>query len=183
MDITDLQHGNVVRGRHVDASAHRERLRQKRLRRIVVILGIPLAWFWYREFTGNPVSPGLPSIIRSSPEMSLLVILLVLMGAMTLIPYLGAGKSPHTMLRPSDSKIRLADVVGAEATRREAIDTLNLFLNHQTFADELGGSPRRGVLFEGAPGTGKTYLAKALAAEAGVPFLFVSASEDRKSVV
>ncbi|MSY19244.1 MAG: AAA family ATPase, partial [Actinobacteria bacterium] len=99
------------------------------------------------------------------------------MAAMTLIPYLGAGKSPHTMLRASDSKIRLADVVGAEATRREAIDTLNLFLNHQTFADELGGSPRRGVLFEGLPGTGKTYLAKALAAEAGVPFLFVSASE------
>ena len=41
----------------------------------------------------------------------------------------------------------------------------------------MGGSPRRGVLFEGPPGTGKTYLAKALAAEAGVPFLFVSASE------
>ena len=41
----------------------------------------------------------------------------------------------------------------------------------------MGGSPRRGVLFEGAPGTGKTYLAKAIAAEAEVPFLFVSASE------
>ena len=41
----------------------------------------------------------------------------------------------------------------------------------------MGGSPRRGVLFEGPPGTGKTYLAKAMAAEAGVPFLFVSASE------
>ncbi|MSV73583.1 MAG: AAA family ATPase, partial [Actinobacteria bacterium] len=142
-----------------------------------VVFGLPLAWIWYRELTGNPVSPGLPSIVRSSPELSLLVVLLVLMAAMTLIPYLGAGKSPHTMLRASDSKIRLADVVGAEATRREAIDTLNLFLNHQTFADELGGSPRRGVLFEGLPGTGKTYLAKALAAEAGVPFLFVSASE------
>lgn len=177
MDITELQHGNVVRGHTVDTSANRERQRQKRLTRIVVILGVPLAWIWYRELTGNPVSPGLPSIVRNSPEMSLLVVLLVLMGAMTLIPYLGAGKSPHTVLRPSDSKIRLADVVGAEATRREAIDTLNLFLHHQTFADELGGSPRRGVLFEGAPGTGKTYLAKALAAEAGVPFLFVSASE------
>ena len=41
----------------------------------------------------------------------------------------------------------------------------------------MGGSARRGVLFEGPPGTGKTYLAKAMAAEAGVPFLFVSASE------
>ncbi len=177
MDITDLRHGTVVQGRNVDTSTTREQQRQKRLTRLVVILGVPLAWIWYREIIGNPVSPGLPSIVRSSPELSLLVVLLLLMGAMTLIPYLGAGKSPHTMLRPSDSNIRLADVVGADATRREAIDTLNLFLNHQLFADELGGSPRRGVLFEGSPGTGKTYLAKALAAEAGVPFLFVSASE------
>ncbi len=177
MDITDLQHGRLVHGHQVDTTAAREHQRQRRLTRLVVAFGLPLAWIWYRELTGNPVSPGLPSIVRSSPELSLLVVLLVLMAAMTLIPYLGAGKSPHTMLRASDSKIRLADVVGAEATRREAIDTLNLFLNHQTFADELGGSPRRGVLFEGLPGTGKTYLAKALAAEAGVPFLFVSASE------
>ena len=177
MDITDLQHGRLVHGHQVDTTAAREHQRQRRLTRLVVAFGLPLAWIWYRELTGNPVSPGLPSIVRSSPELSLLVVLLVLMAAMTLIPYLGAGKSPHTMLRASDSKIRLADVVGAEATRREAIDTLNLFLNHRTFADELGGSPRRGVLFEGLPGTGKTYLAKALAAEAGVPFLFVSASE------
>ncbi len=41
----------------------------------------------------------------------------------------------------------------------------------------MGGNARRGVLFEGLPGTGKTHLAKAMAAEAGVPFLFVSASE------
>lgn len=177
MDITDLQYGTLVRGHNVDTTANRERQRQRRLVKLVVLLGIPLLWFWYRELSGDPVRPGLPSIIRNSPELTLLVVLLVMMGALALLPYLGAGRSPHTLLRASDSKIRLADVVGAEATRREAIDTLNLFLNHQTFADELGGSPRRGVLFEGAPGTGKTYLAKALAAEAGVPFLFVSASE------
>ncbi len=54
---------------------------------------------------------------------------------------------------------------------------MNLFLASETFENEMGGNPRRGVLFEGPPGTGKTYLAKAMAAEAGVPFLFVSASE------
>ena len=40
----------------------------------------------------------------------------------------------------------------------------------------MGGTARRGLLFEGPPGTGKTYVAKAMAAEAEVPFLFVSAT-------
>ena len=40
----------------------------------------------------------------------------------------------------------------------------------------MGGTPRRAILFEGPPGTGKTYMAKAMAREAGVPFLFVSSS-------
>ena len=40
----------------------------------------------------------------------------------------------------------------------------------------MGGTARRGVLFEGPPGTGKTFVAKAMAKEANVPFLFVSAS-------
>jgi len=177
MDITDLQHGALLRGDAVNTTANREHRRQRRLLRLLVIVGLPVAWFWYRELSGDPVRPGLPAIVRESPELTLLVVLLGLMGALALLPYLGAGKSPHTLLRPTDSSIRLADVVGAEGTRREAIDTLNLFLNHETFATELGGSPRRGVLFEGPPGTGKTYLAKAMAAEAGVPFLFVSASE------
>lgn len=172
-----MQHGAVLRGRQVNASANRERKRQQRLFRLFVVLGVPLAWFWYRELTGSPLRPGIPDFLVTNPQMGFLFIMLILITGMMIIPMIASGKSPHTMLRPSDSEIRLADVVGADATRREAIDTLNLFLNHETFADEMGGSPRRGVLFEGAPGTGKTYLAKAIAAEAEVPFLFVSASE------
>ena len=172
-----MQHGAILRGRQVDASANRERQRQRRLLRLVVMLGVPLVWFWYRQLTGDPVHIGVPSILRDNPELALLGLMLLMITGMMMIPLMTSGKSPHTMLRPSDLTIRLADVVGADATRREAIDTLNLFLNHETFAEEMGGSPRRGVLFEGAPGTGKTYLAKAIAAEAEVPFLFVSASE------
>ena len=172
-----MQYGAVLRGRQINASVNRERKRQQRLFRLVVVCSVPLAWFWYRQLTGDPVHAGVPSIIRNSPELAILGVMLILITGMMMIPMMASGKSPHTTLRPSDSDIRLADVVGADATRREAIDTLNLFLNHETFADEMGGSPRRGVLFEGAPGTGKTYLAKAIAAEAEVPFLFVSASE------
>ncbi len=177
MDITQMQHGSILRGRQVNASANRERKRQQRLTRLLIVLGIPVAWFWYRYLSGNPISLGMPPVLQSNPQLVFLALMLFLITGMMLVPMMSSGKSPHTMLRPSDSTIRLADVVGADATRREAIDTLNLFLNHETFADEMGGSPRRGVLFEGAPGTGKTYLAKAIAAEAEVPFLFVSASE------
>jgi ATP-dependent Zn protease len=177
MQLTDLEHGHVMRSAISDTSSNRERVRRKRLWKLLVVLAVPFAWFWYRQFTGNPISIGLPQYFKDNPEILLLLVLVTLMFGLMLIPYVGAGRSPHTVLRPEDSDVRLSDVVGASQTRREAIDTLNLFLHHQMFADQLGGAPRRGVLFEGPPGTGKTYLAKALAAEAGVPFLFVSASE------
>ncbi len=172
-----LLHSNTInRGERVDAIARREQKRQRRLWRLLIGLSVPLAWFWWRQMVGRPIKFGLPKMLTENPNLAISIGLMVMLGALIFIPFLGAGHSPHVLLRPSDSGIRLADVVGAEATRREAIDTLNLFLSHETFASEMGGSPRRGVMFEGPPGTGKTYLAKALAAEAGVPFLFVSAS-------
>src|SRR5258706_13948383 len=172
-----MQHGALLRGHQVNANANRERKRQRRLLRLLIVLAIPFAYFWYRQLTGDPMKPGFPPILTSNPQLAFLGVMLLMIGGMMIIPMVAAGKSPHTILRPSDSSIRLAHVCGAQGTRREAIDTLNLFLNHETFSEEMGGTPRRGVLFEGAPGTGKTYLAKAIAAEAEVPFLFVSASE------
>jgi cell division protease FtsH len=176
VDIQQLQNGEVIRGDRIDSTMQRERVRQRRLRRLFIVLAVPLGYFWYRQVQDNPIEFGLPGFLTSDPTMTVMIGLMLVLACLILIPFLGAGHSPHVLLRPSDSNVRLADVVGAEATRREAIDTLNLFLAHETFAAEMGGSPRRGVLFEGPPGTGKTYLAKALAAEAGVPFLFVSAS-------
>ncbi len=70
----------------------------------------------------------------------------------------------------------MEDLVGIDSIKAEVVRSVNLFLSHQTFRDTMGGSARRGVLFEGPPGTGKTFVAKAMAKEANVPFLFVSAS-------
>src|SRR4029078_2173844 len=58
----------------------------------------------------------------------------------------------------------------------EVVKTLNLFLAHKTFREQMGGNPRRAILCEGPPGTGTTSMAKAMAREAGVPYPFVSSS-------
>ena len=77
--------------------------------------------------------------------------------------------------------MRPDEVVGIDGVKEEAMRSLALFLAHRTFSEQMGGRPRRGLLFEGAPGTGKTHTAKALAAEAGVPFLFATATSFQSS--
>lgn len=176
MDVGRLGATTILRGGDIDATASRERTRQRRLLRLAAVLLAITAWMWIRFLSGNPVGFGLPSVPEGRSDILISLGLTACLAVLILVPLIGAGRSPHVVFRPSDTGVSLADVVGAEATTREAIDTLNLFLAHRTFTTELGGTPRRGVLFEGPPGTGKTYLAKAMAGEAGVPFLFVSAS-------
>jgi len=177
MEMARLSTGEMLSGKDIDANANRERTRQKRLTKWLVILGVVFAYLLWRLVTDNQIRFGIPGWLMGNPEIIIALGLIVILGTVIFIPFLTAGKSPHTLLRSSDSNIRLDDVVGADQTKREAIDSMNLFLASETFQREMGGNARRGVLFEGPPGTGKTYLAKAMAAEAGVPFLFVSASE------
>jgi ATP-dependent Zn protease len=177
MEMTRLSSGQMLSGDDIDANANRERTRQKRLRKWLVMLGVVLAYLVWRLVNDNQIRFGVPGWLTGNPEIIIALGLILILGTVIFIPFLTAGRSPHTLLRASDSNVRLDDVVGADQTKREAIDSMNLFLASETFQKEMGGNARKGVLFEGPPGTGKTYLAKAMAAEAGVPFLFVSASE------
>ncbi|MBK5332288.1 MAG: hypothetical protein JJD93_09975, partial [Ilumatobacteraceae bacterium] len=68
-DITQMQHGAIMRGHQVNASANRERRRQQRLTRLLVGLSIPLVWFWYRQLGGNPIRLGMPPVIQDNPQL------------------------------------------------------------------------------------------------------------------
>lgn len=176
MELLSLGRAEVLRTAAADVAVSRERMRRRRLVRLCAVL-LPIAcWFWLRLASGNPVSLGLPEIgpdvIPFLPGAALLVLLTVVL----LVPLLGAGRSPHVLYRPSEIDVGLDDVRGADVVVEEVVKTLNLFLAHKTFKEQMGGTPRRAILFEGPPGTGKTYMAKAMAREAGVPFLFVSSS-------
>jgi len=160
---------------NADVSRARDRRRETRLWRLLALLCLVLAWMVYRLATGHGLFPSIPfpaSLDRYIPAFGIVALLAVVM----LAPLLGAGRSPHMLIRPGETQVGLDDVVGIDGIKAEVVRTVNLFLAHQMFRDSMGGSSRRGLLFEGPPGTGKTFVAKAMAKEAQVPFLFVSAS-------
>ncbi|MHB1533017.1 MAG: AAA family ATPase [Acidimicrobiales bacterium] len=172
MELATLARPEVLRS--ADVSEAREHARQRRFRRLAIALACVAAPLVVADFFGAHYGlPHLPAGAGSYAPSFMLILVLV---AVLAVPLLGAGRSPHVLYRPDEIGINLADVVGADVVVDEVVKTLNLFLAHKTFRDRMGGTPRRAILFEGPPGTGKTYIAKAMAAEAGVPFLFVSSS-------
>lgn len=75
-----------------------------------------------------------------------------------------------------NTKIKFKDVAGLEEEKQEMIEIVD-FLKHPKKFYEMGAKVPRGVLLCGKPGTGKTLIAKAIAGEAGVPFISMSGSE------
>jgi cell division protease FtsH len=176
MDLQSLKQNRVFRGAAADGARSQEHSRQRRLARLALLMGFVCVWMWNRVLDGQSAFPGRPHLSPAIAQALPLLILVVVLGAAVLLPLLGAGRSPHVLYRSSEIDTSLADVKGIPVVVEEVVKSLNLFLAHKTFKDTMGGTPRRAVLFEGPPGTGKTYMAKAMAREAEVPFLFVSSS-------
>lgn len=87
------------------------------------------------------------------------------------------GKSRARMNKPDEgAKVTFDDVAGLEEEKEELAEVVEFLSNPKKFID-LGARIPKGILMVGPPGTGKTYLSRAVAGEAGVPFFSISGSD------
>jgi cell division protease FtsH len=96
---------------------------------------------------------------------------------------IGIGKSKARRYdQETDTRVTFDDVAGIDEAENELVEIVE-FLKDPPKYTRLGGTAPKGVLLVGAPGTGKTLLAKAVAGEAGVPFFSMSGSEFVEMIV
>src|SRR5215204_5827728 len=95
----------------------------------------------------------------------------------------GVGRSRARRYdQESETRITFNDVAGIDEAENELVEIVD-FLKDPKKYTRLGGTAPKGVLLIGAPGTGKTLLARAVAGEAGVPFFSMSAAEFVEMIV
>jgi cell division protease FtsH len=96
---------------------------------------------------------------------------------------MGIGRSRARRYdQEQDTRVTFDDVAGIDEAENELVEIVDFLKDPQKYT-RLGGTAPKGVLLVGAPGTGKTLLAKAVAGEAGVPFFSMSAAEFVEMIV
>jgi cell division protease FtsH len=91
----------------------------------------------------------------------------------------GAGSFTHVTKKAISGKdimVTWNDVIGMDEAKQEALEIVSLIMDRAQL-QSIGGQILRGLLLQGPPGCGKTYLAKAIATEANMPFISMSGSE------
>ncbi len=141
---------------------------------LVTVLCLALTWYGMSK---------LESFYRNMQLATLPMTILVwlLMGAISAFIYVWVlfgyfSKQNRKNIKGSQVNVRFEDVIGVDEAKEEAWEVVQLLKDHARLK-KVGGKILRGILMQGPPGCGKTYLAKAIATEAGIPFLSLAASD------
>jgi cell division protease FtsH len=141
------------------------------------------------EIAAKPINQGhgfLYNLILGFGPVILLVVLFVWLSRRAAGGQMGAlgsfGRSRARRVEGGETHVTFADVAGIDEAKGELTEVVDFLKNPERY-QRLGGRIPRGVLLSGAPGTGKTLLARAVAGEAGVPFFSLSASEFVEAIV
>ncbi len=137
----------------------------------------------------SPPTPLWQTLLLSFGPVLLLVLLFVYVSRRMASMRTGAGgilgrfgQSGARLYNAEHPPTTFADVAGIDEVKAELHEVVD-FLKEPTKYERLGGTVPKGVLLIGAPGTGKTLLARAVAGEADVPFFSISASEFIEAIV
>lgn len=146
-----------------------------------------------KNFIDSLIAQGIETRAKSNQEGGGELFLLWMLGPLMIIGFfwfmmrrnsdpVGGGmlgnftRSPAKRFRADDKQTTFDDVAGMEQAKNELMEVVDFLKNPEKFL-KLGASIPKGVLLMGAPGTGKTLMARATAGEAGVPFYSINGSE------
>src|SRR3954465_14159765 len=161
------------------------RTKYRRLTYLLVIVGIPLlllylingttpidVWHSFWNFISNPQTISLIAILGLQIPLLFFANLLIIFG-----PMLFFGLKQMRGYEPGDADwgVKLSDVRGQAEPKQEVTRVISLWQSGEEFR-KAGGKPERGLLFIGAPGTGKTMLSKGIATSFNSPIVTMPGS-------
>ena len=146
-----------------------------RLRWLWIIIALLLGWY-ITVYMIPQLTPPTPGVIFLYVIQIMFAVFYILIQFVALFWFLGRPRLYWVM--PGETGVTFADYKGNPEVLEAARRIVALIRGVEEF-EKMGGSPTRGLLLTGDPGTGKSYLAQCMSTEAGVPFAYASAASFR----